>query len=77
MTEVSVPVGNPLDQLAFLLGVGGRVTKMSESPTASNGLYYCFVEVEVIEPPGSHFILHAYGQEALLLYNMADKETKT
>jgi hypothetical protein len=74
MTEISVPTRNSVEQLAILLGAGSRITRMSESPTASNGLFYCFVEVA--EPGGSHYVLQAYGEEAVLLYETADKEVK-
>jgi hypothetical protein len=74
MTEISVPTGNPVEQLVFLLGAGSRVTKMSETPAASNGLSYCYVEVA--DPGGSRYLLQAYGEEAILLYDIATKEIK-
>jgi hypothetical protein len=74
MTEISVPTGNAVEQLAFFLDLGSRITKMSESPVASNGLSYCYVEVT--GPEGSHYILQAYGQEAVLLYETASKENE-
>lgn len=74
MTEITVPAGNPLEQLTFLLSLRSRITRISESPIAGNGLSYCYVEVE--EPGGSRYILHAYGQEAVLLYEMGTKYMK-
>jgi hypothetical protein len=71
MTEISVPTENPVEQLAILLGVGSSITRMSESPSASNGLFYCFVEVA--EPGGSHYVIQAYGQEAVLLHEEATR----
>jgi hypothetical protein len=71
MTETTVPTRDPIEQLIFLLSLGSTITRISESPLAGNGLPYCYVEVA--DPKGSHYILQAFGQEAVLLYELATK----
>ena len=67
----SPPVGTPLEQLTYLISKGSIVTRISESPLTSNGANYCFVEV--VEPRGSFYILHAFGYEAKELYLKANE----
>lgn len=74
MTETSIPAGNPLDQLTFLLGKGASITKFSQTPVAASGLPYCYVEVT--ETTGTHYVIHAYEHQAILLYEMATKIVK-
>ncbi|HEY7081212.1 MAG TPA: hypothetical protein VH500_16055 [Nitrososphaeraceae archaeon] len=71
MIESPPPEGSPLEQLAYLIGKGSTVTRISESPLTSNGANYCFVEV--VEPRGSFYVLHAYGHEANELYLKANE----
>ena len=66
MIDSTLPAGTPLDQLIFLIGKGSIVTRVSDSTLTSNGLHYCFVEIE--EPQGSYYVFHAYGHEARELH---------
>jgi len=63
--------GSTLEQLTYLISKGSIVTRVSESPLTSNGANYCFVEVA--EPKGSFYVLHAYGHEANELYLKANE----
>ena len=51
-----VEIADSLDRLRTLLRLGGTITQISESPIASNGLPYCYVEITDTE--GTHFIEH-------------------
>jgi len=66
-----VEIADSLDRLRTLLRLGGTITQISESPRASNGLPYCYVEITDTE--GTHYFIDAYEQEALSLYDMATK----
>ena len=45
MIEPHFPSRSPLEKLVFLLSEGAKITKVSETPVAGNGLPYCYVEV--------------------------------
>jgi hypothetical protein len=72
--ETPIPNRNPTEQLTFLLRKGETITKISESPLASNGLPYCYVEVT--ETTGTHYVIRAYGQESATLYETAMKKNE-
>lgn len=74
MTETSIPTRNPLEHLTFLLSKGATITKVSQKPVADNGLPYCYVEIT--ETTGTHYVIHAYENEADLLFEMATKIMK-
>ncbi len=74
MIETPIPDRKPTEQLTFLLHKGGTITKISESPLASHGLPYCYVEVT--ETTGAHYVIHAYGQESATLYETAMKQNE-
>jgi hypothetical protein len=75
LTEPSIPPGDSLEQLTFLLSKGATITKISQTPVAANGLPYCYVEVT--ETTGTHYVIHAYEKQAILLYEMATKIIET
>jgi hypothetical protein len=74
MTETSIPPRNPLEQLTFLLSKGATITKVSQKPVADNGLPYCYVEIT--ETTRTHYVIHAYENEADSLYETATKYMK-
>jgi hypothetical protein len=75
LTETSIPPGDPLEQLTFLLSKGATITIISQTPVAASGLPYCYVEVTEIL--GTHYVIHAYEKQAILLYEMATKIIET
>jgi hypothetical protein len=75
LTENSISPGDPLEQLTFLLSKGATITKISQTPVAASGLPYCYVEVT--ETTGTHYVIHAYEKQAILLYEMATKIIET
>lgn len=65
---------DPVKQLYGLIEIGGKITMVSESPIASNGLGYCFVVVK--QPAGAEYSIQAYDEKALRLYQHAIKILK-
>jgi hypothetical protein len=77
MSEPSIPLppNNPLEQLTLLLSKGATITKISQTPVADNGLPYCYVEVT--GTTGTHYVIHAYEKQAILVYEIATKIIET
>ena len=71
MIEPPFPSRSPLEKLVFLLSEGAKITKVSETPVAGNGLPYCYVEVT--GSTGTQYVIHAYEKEASKLHEMAVK----
>jgi hypothetical protein len=71
MIEPLIPSRSPLEQLVFLFSEGAKITKVSETPVAGNGLPYCYVEVTGIT--GTQYVVYAYEKEAAELHEMAVK----
>jgi hypothetical protein len=65
---------DPVKQLCGLIKIGGKISLVSESPIASNGLGYCFVVVK--QPAGAEYSIQAYDEKALRLYEYAMKILK-
>ena len=77
MSEPSIPLppNNPLEQLTLLLSKGATITKISQRPVLDNGLPYCYVEVTATT--GTHYVIHAYETQAILVYEIAKKIIET
>jgi hypothetical protein len=75
MTDTSIPTNSPLEQLTLLLSKGATITKISQRPVAGNGLPYCYVEVT--GTTGTHYVIHAYEKQAILVYEIATKLIET
>ncbi len=75
MIEPPIPSRSPLEQLVFLLRKGAKITNVSETPIAGNGLPYCYVEVT--GRTGTLYVIQAYENEAAELHEMAVKLMET
>ena len=62
MIEPPIPSRNPIEQLVYLLHKGAKITKVTETAVAGNGLPYCYVEITV--STGTQYVIHAYEKEA-------------
>ena len=58
MIEPPIPSRNPLEQLEYMLCKGAKITRVSETPVASNDLPYCYVEFT--GSTGTQYVIHAY-----------------
>jgi len=70
--EMSVPMYGSIDALRQLLGNEAYIRRISpKGYTISNGVDYCYVELR--SKDGTDYSIHAYGKEAIELYNESTK----